>query len=196
MALSSSSTTTSSAASPPPPFSSSTLWHPRFSALAWLLPYNFSYDHRHHHVPTIWISAIIFITAAPMSPYRPRQGAHAACYDRKKFYRLSGARSPQCVTQAALWIAELWWPGHIYLSPLLDNAYNLKIVHIFFQEFEQTCKDLLRGGILLTCEIGLGFWALGIKWLLSATSLLMCNPVRKIKISQWFPIHDSISSTV
>ena len=37
-----------------------------------------------------------------MSPYRPRQGAHAACYDRKKFYRLSGARNPQCVTQAAL----------------------------------------------------------------------------------------------
>ena len=65
MALSSSSTTTSSAASPPPPFSSSTLWHPRFCALAWQLPYNSSYDHRHHHVLTIWISAIIFITTAP-----------------------------------------------------------------------------------------------------------------------------------
>ena len=70
MALSSSSTTTSWAASPPtpptpPPFSSSTLWHPRFCALAWQLPYNSSYDHRHHHVLTIWISAIIFITTAP-----------------------------------------------------------------------------------------------------------------------------------
>ena len=49
----------------PPPFSSSTLWHPRLWTLAWQLPYNSSYDHRHHHVLTIWISAIIFITTAP-----------------------------------------------------------------------------------------------------------------------------------
>ena len=172
MALSSSSTTTSSAASPPLHFP---LQH--YGTLG--------FGPWHGSCRTILITIIVIIMSRQsesgqsslsppplhMSPYRPRQGAHAACYDRKKFYRLSGARSPQCDTQAALWIAELWWPGHIYLSPLLDNAFNLKIVHIFSPRFEQTCKDLLRGGILLTCEIGLSFWALGIKWLFSATSL-------------------------
>ena len=113
-----------------------------------------------------------------MSPYRPRQGALAACYDRKKFYRLSGARSPQCVTQAALWIAELWWPGHIYLSPLLDNAYNLKIVHIFFPRIWTNMQRSFAWGYFV--DMWNWSWFLGLRHKMTffCNVFIMCNPVR------------------